>query len=250
MDSSATTPKTLVTPGVFVTTHWTQVLAAQGKSPEAKQALSDLCSAYYGPVVTFIRYSGHAGDAARDLAHEFFAGLLAHAGFEGADPQRGRFRSYLLGAVKHFLSNHRARVLRDKRGAGAVHEPIAPATDTSPGLEVPDPAALPDDAVFDRDWALQILECALETLAEECEAAGTIAIFHALKPWLTGDRVAATQAEVARELGLSVGAVRVAIYRLRKRFRVLVRAELAQTVSQVSEVEEELRHLIAALSRG
>ncbi len=143
---------------LFLTTHWTQVLAARGNTPEARQALSDLCAAYYSPVLTFLRQSGHDEDLARELAHEFFAAILQRHGLDGADPRRGRFRTYLLGAVKHFLANRHASALRRKRGANAPHESIAPGTDTSPGLDIADPASLPPDALFDREWAVNVDE--------------------------------------------------------------------------------------------
>jgi RNA polymerase sigma-70 factor (ECF subfamily) len=248
MDLSTTDQQASEPAGPFLTTRWTQVLAARGETPEAKKALSDLCGAYYAPVVSFLRRSGQGEDQARDLAHEFFARLLARHGLDGADPQRGRFRSYLLGAVKHFLANHRVSSLREKRGAGAAHEPIAAATDTSPGLEIPDPATMPSDVIFDREWALNVLDRGLVLLARECEEAGNHRLFETLKPWLTGDRPERTQAGAARELELTEGAVRVAIYRLRRRFRALVKAEIGQTVDTPAEVEAELNHLIAALS--
>jgi DNA-directed RNA polymerase specialized sigma24 family protein len=233
--------------GVFLTTQWTRVLAAQGKTAEAREALSDLCAAYYAPVVAFLR-AGRDEDLARELAHEFFARLLDRHQLDGAHPQRGRFRSYLLGAVKHFLMNRRVSALREKRGAGARHEPIGAATDTSPGLEIPDPAALPPDAVFDREWAVNVLDRSLKLLACECEKAGALRQFETLKPWLTGDRADVTQAEAARTLRMTEGAVRVAIHRLRRRFRELVKSEISQTVEQPGEVDSELSHLIAVLT--
>src|SRR5580765_2019860 len=125
----------------FAPTHWTLVLRARGDSPEARSALSDLCGAYYGPVLAFIRRSGYDEESARDLTQEFFSRLLARQGIDTVDPQRGRFRSFLLGAVKHFLSDMRDHANRLKRGAGRPIETIEPGTDTSPGLQLPDPNA-------------------------------------------------------------------------------------------------------------
>lgn len=232
----------------FVTTRWTQVLAARGDSPAARQALSDLCAAYYAPVVAFLRREGRNDDDARELAHEFFARVLEHASFDHADPRRGRFRSYLLGALKHFLANRRAHELRAKRGAGAVHEPIIPETDTSPGTPLPDLTALTNDAVFDREWAIRMLEHALETMQHEADRAGTRSEFDALKPWLTGEHANHSSAGAASALGINEGAARVAIHRLRRRFREVVRTEIAQTVADPTEIADELRHLITALS--
>jgi RNA polymerase sigma factor (sigma-70 family) len=233
---------------LFLTTHWSRVLAAKGDTPESRQALSELCAAYYSPVVAFMSRSTCNEEQARDLAHEFFAKVLGRQGLDGADPQRGRFRTYLLGAVKHFLANERAAASCEKRGAKAVHESIAPGTDTSPGRDIPDPGALPPDELFDREWALNVLARALAVLEQDAASTGTGSQFQALKPWLTGDRPDLTQAEAARMLGITEGAVRVAIYRLRKRFRELVKSEISQTVDRMTTVDEELRHLIEVLS--
>jgi RNA polymerase sigma-70 factor (ECF subfamily) len=232
----------------FVTTRWTQVVNARGDSPVARQALSDLCAAYYAPVVAFLRREGRDEDAARELAHEFFERVLERPSFKEADPRRGRFRSYLLGALKHFLANRRVHQFREKRGAGAVHEPLPQETDTSLSPGVADAASISPDAVFDREWAHSVLERAFAVLTSESKQAGTLRQFETLKPWLTGDGTDRPQADAARELGLNEGALRVAIHRLRQRFREVVKAEIAQTVGEPADVADELRHLIAALS--
>jgi RNA polymerase sigma-70 factor (ECF subfamily) len=231
----------------FRTTQWTRVLEARGDSPEAKAALSDLCAAYYAPVFAFIRRNAPDEDTARDLTQEFFARLLARRGFDRVDPQRGRFRSYLLGAVKHFLADMRDHAHRLKRGAGQPLASVEPGTDTSPGLQLPDPNAPSPDREFDRKWALTLLDRALATLATEHEASGKAGHFEALKPWLTGDTENISQADAARQLGLNEGAVKVAIHRLRRRFREAIKGEIAQTVSDRAQVDEELRHLLGAL---
>jgi RNA polymerase sigma-70 factor (ECF subfamily) len=235
-------------PEVFATTHWTRVLASHGDSPRARQALSDLCAACYGPVVAFLRGEGRSEDEARELAHEFFAKVLEGPAFAGADPRHGRFRSYLLGALKHFIANRRAHDSREKRGGGAPHQPLPAETDTSPGLAIPDAAALPPDSLFDREWALSILERAFEVMKRECDAAGTRRQFEILKPWLTGETSGHSQSGAARELSMNEGAVRVAVYRLRRRFRELVKAEIARTINDPDDVAEEMRHLIEALT--
>jgi len=232
----------------FATTRWTQVLAARGDSAPARQALSDLCAAYYAPVVAFLRREGRDEDTARELAHEFFARVLERQAFHGADPQRGRFRSYLLGALKHFLANRRAHERREKRGGRADLEPLVSETDTSPGPAVADLATPSPDAVYDREWALNVLARAFEVVKRECEQSDTAREFETLKPWLTGESVGRSQAEAACELGMNEGAVRVAIHRLRRRFRELVKAEIAQTVAAPRGVAEEMRYLIEALS--
>jgi RNA polymerase sigma-70 factor (ECF subfamily) len=231
----------------FVTTQWTQVLNAKGGSAEARMALSDLCAAYYAPVFAFIRRRTRDEDAARDLSQEFFARLLAREGIGSVDPERGRFRSFLLGAVKHFLSDNQDHAQRLKRGGGLIMEPAHAGTDTSPGFEVKDPAGLSPDREFDRKWALTILERALATLATEHKATGNEQHFETLKPWLTGDAGETSQAEAGRQLNLNEGAVKVAVHRLRRRFRQVIKAQISHTLANPEQVEEEMRHLIEAL---
>lgn len=233
--------------GTFVTTQWTQVLAARGRTPEARQALSDLCAAYYGPVVTFLRCSGHDDDRARELAHEFFARVLEHGGLERLERGRARFRSYLLGAVKHFVSNVRKRQSAAKRGGLHSEVSFDPGTDTSPGIQIPDLRGRTPEQEFDRQWALTTLARSLQQLTSEERAAGREQEFEVLKPWLTGETQGHSQKDAAARLSMSEGAVKVAIHRLRKRFRKRVKTEIGQTVSDPAQVDEELRSLIAAL---
>ena len=228
----------------FHPTRWTLVLRASGRGAEAEAALGDLCGAYYAPVVAFLRREGRDEDAAREMAHAFFAGLLA-GGVGAPEPARGRFRSYLLGALKHFLSKHRAAAAAQKRGRSAEHLPLATGSDTSPGLPVP---AAPDDTLaFDREWAFTVIARALAVL--EVEHAGKAAHFATLKPWLDG-AAEISQADAARALGMNETAVKVAIHRLRVRFRELIRAEITSTVNDPADAADELRHLIAVASRG
>ncbi len=236
----------MTSPADFRTTRWTQVLASRGESAEARSALSELCAAYYQPVFHFLECEGRTDDAARELTHEFFARVLGHQSLAGADPQRGRFRSYLLGAVKHFVTDLRARERTVKRGGGVAPEPLDAGTDTSPGVDPPDTSNA--DAGFDREWAMTVLARALTALAGEQSSVGKSRDFEVLKPWLTGEAAAQPQAEAARELGLTEGAVKVTIHRLRRRFRELVKSEIAQTVGDPGMVQEELQSLLAALA--
>jgi RNA polymerase sigma factor (sigma-70 family) len=236
--------------GVFATTHWTRVLEARGNSPEARAALNELCAAYYPPVFTFIRCTTGNEDAARDLTQEFFARLLARQSLDTVDPQRGRFRSYLLGAVKHFLADMHDHAHRQKRGAGQQPLPIKPETDTSPGLQLPDKTSLTPEQEFDRKWALTLLDHALTALATEHETPEKRNQFEILKPWLTGDTENLSQADAAHQLNLSEGAVKVAIHRLRRRFRELIKIEISQTLNDPTQVEHELASLLTALSRS
>lgn len=238
--------------GSFHPTQWTLVLRAHGESPEAKEALSELCAAYYAPVVAFLRRDPFSGlragsggdDAARERAHAFFESVLA-GGLGRPEPERGRFRSYLLGALKNFLSNQRAAAQAQKRGGGAEHVPLEGDTDTSPTPPVP--GTTDDVLAFDREWAFTIIARALAAL--EKEHAAKAALFTTLKPWLDGG-ADLSQTEAATTLGMSENAVKVAIHRLRARFRELIRTEVAATVNDPAELTNELRHLIAIASAG
>ena len=226
----------------FAATRWTLVAQARGNDPASKAALSELCDAYYKPVVAFLACEGRTQDAARELAHEFFATILAGKSLGGAERGRGRFRSYILGAVKHFLADHRERANAEKRGGGAENVPLD--TATSAGLSLPSQSD--DDRRFDRQWAFTIIARALDTISTELRDAGKAAHFLVLKPWLTG--AGQSQAEAAVQLGMSESAVKVAIHRLRQRFRETVKAEIAHTVPAESDVDDELRHLVAVLA--
>jgi RNA polymerase sigma-70 factor (ECF subfamily) len=226
----------------FHPTRWTLVLRSRGQDDVAKAALSDLCAAYYGPVVSFLRREGRGEDAARETAHAFFESVLT-GGVGTPDPARGRFRSYLLGALKHFLSKSREAARTGKRGGGVEHVPLVTDNDTAPGLPMP---GLTDDTLaFDREWALTLIARALASV--EQEHAHKPDLFIALKPWLDGSTTA-SQADAAQALGMSETAVKVAIHRLRTRFRELIRAEIAATVNDPAEIAGELSHLIAIAS--
>jgi DNA-directed RNA polymerase specialized sigma24 family protein len=231
----------------FHTTHWTLVRQATVRSTEGRQALSELCAAYYEPVVAFLRREGREEDAARELAHEFFRKLLEKPSLQCADQTHGKFRSYLLGALKHFLARERERAGRQKRGGGAVFASIDSESDNSPEIVLADRHDLPPDEFFDRQWALAVLDRAFNALAKERDLAGKAEDFSRLKPWLTGDASHGDQAATARALGISEGALKVAVHRLRRRFRELLKAEIAQTLDAPEETGEEMRHLFAAL---
>ena len=231
----------------FVTTQWTRVLEARGDSADARAALSDLCAAYYAPVFAFVRRNSPDENAARDLTQEFFARLLAGRGLN-ADPERGRFRSYLLAAVKNFLADMWDHANAAKRGGGEVTISIEGEAGTPAGLEIPDRGAFDPEREFDRKWALTVLERALATLSAEHAGPDDRKQFEALKPWLTGDNENLSQADAARQLGVSESTVKVAIHRLRKRFRELVKTEIRQTMNDPTQVADELACLVAALS--
>ncbi|MDI1311436.1 sigma-70 family RNA polymerase sigma factor [Prosthecobacter sp.] len=234
----------------FHDTRWTLVSRSRGGDTQAKAALSELCEAYYAPVVAFLRRDGRAEDVARDLAHDFFAKLLAGGTIDGADPLRGKFRSYLLMVLKRFAANQRDREHAAKRGGGQIHSVIDGVSDsTGAGLQIADVNVEAPDAAFDRQWALTLLARALGRLESEMREDGKLAHFDALKSWLTAEADATPQADAATKLGMSIEAVKVAIHRLRKRFREAVKAEIAQTVGEAGDVREELDALMAALRK-
>lgn len=234
----------------FHDTRWTLVSRSRGDDTVSRAALSELCAAYYAPVVAFLRRDGRAEDVARELAHDFFAKLLGGGAIEGADPLRGRFRSYLLAALKRFAADQRDRDHAVKRGGGRIHAVIEQGDSaTGAGLQIADTTVEAPDAAFDRQWALTVLARALGTLETDLRDSGKGLQFDTLKPWLTADGDATPQREAAVTLGLSEEAIKVAIYRLRKRFRDAVKSEIEQTVSEAGNVREELDALMAALRK-
>lgn len=233
----------------FLPTRWTVVLRARGSSAEAHVALGTLCEAYYAPVQEFVRAAVRDPETAKDLTQEFFARVLRGGAFDRADPQRGRFRSFLLGAVRHFLADCHDRQSARKRGGGQETIPLEPGTDTSPGFDAPDPKAGDLEWRFDRQWAFTVLGRALDQLGGEMTACGRGEQFEVLKPWLTG-AAPQPQSEAAARLGLNENAVKVAIHRLRVRFRELVKAEIGQTVEDPTQISAELNYLIEVVARA
>jgi RNA polymerase sigma-70 factor (ECF subfamily) len=236
-------------PREFATTHWSLVVAAkpdEASRSRARKALEELCRAYWYPLYAFVRNRGYSSDDAQDLTQSFFARFIETGGFATADPERGRFRSYLLGAMKHFLANEWHRAQAQKRGGGVRFlELDALEPEARYALE---PAQSADpDAGFDRQWAHQSIARAMEELRAELEAGGKGELFEALKGSLIGQEPA--RSETAARLGMTQGAVKVAVHRLRKRYRELLRAGIAETVSDPSDIDDEMRHLVEALRR-
>lgn len=232
---------------VFVTTRWTVVLAAQERtSPESEEALEFLCRTYWYPLYAYVRRLGHQTAYAQDLTQEFFARLLAKEWLASADREKGRFRTFLIVALKRFLANEWDRVHREKRGGHAPHFPLD--TGLAEARYLSEPALeLTADRIYERRWALTLVENTMNRLREEFGQANKAAEFERLKVFLTVDKAGIAYADVARDLGTSEGAARVAVHRLRRRFREVFREEVAQTVAGSEEVEEELRHLLSAL---
>ncbi|HLP78868.1 MAG TPA: sigma-70 family RNA polymerase sigma factor [Candidatus Paceibacterota bacterium] len=234
--------------GGFALTHWTVVFAAgRPDSPDAREALEKLCSAYWPPIYAFVRRQGYNPHDAQDLTQAFFARLLEKNSFADADRAKGRFRSFLLGALKHFLANEWDKANAQKRGGGKVLIPIDTSTaETSCGFEPADKATA--EKVFERRWALTLLDQVLRRLRQEYIAAGREPLFEQLKQTLTEASRTVPYVEIASRLGTTEGAIKVAVHRLRQRYRELLRAEIASTVGSATEVEDELRSLFAALA--
>ena len=236
-------------PGVvFATTQWTVVLTAGHRStPEADRALEELCRTYWYPLYAYVRRRGYSPPDAQDLTQEFFARLLAKHWIASADREKGRFRTFLLTALSRFLANEWDRARTQKRGGQAVHLPLDTAI-AETRYAADSALALPPDRLYDRHWAMTLLDRALTRLRTEQERAGKAREFAVLSRFLTSEKGSIPYAEAANELDISEPAARQAVHRLRRRFRETFREEITQTVAAPGEVDEEIRHLLAALS--
>jgi len=231
----------------FQTTHWSLVAAARDRtSPEARQALAELCEVYWYPLYAFIRRSGHGSEEARDLTQEFFARLLEKDYLAGVNSKKGKFRSFLLTACKHFLANERDRASAQKRGGGCtIHSFNSGDAESRFGREPAHQATA--DRLYDRRWALTLLQNALTHLRREFQEAGRESVFERLKGLLTGEKKNERYAEAAAALGLSESSVKVSVHRLRRRYGELLRQEIGRTLHDPSEIDAEIRDLFTAL---
>jgi RNA polymerase sigma-70 factor (ECF subfamily) len=238
------------TQACFQSTHWSAVLAAgQADSPQAAAALETLCRAYWPPLYAFIRRRGHNPEEAQDLTQEFFAQFLKRNDLATTAPGKGRFRSFLLAVLKNFLVNEWHRGQCQKRGGGQVAISLdAEPVEARYQVELVDTAT--PERVFERHWAFTVLDQTMNRLREEYASTGKRDLFDLLKETLSGQKRTTPRAELAARCGISVGAVDVAVHRLRRRYGELLREEIAHTVSQPGEVEEEIRHLKAVLGRS
>lgn len=219
--------------------------AETGASPQAEQALAELCRIYWYPLYAYVRRCGHDAHAAEDLTQEFFARLLARNYLQSAERSKGKFRSFLLACLKHFLADDWDRSRARKRGGGQTPISLdAEHAETRYRRELTDD--LTPDKLFDRQWALTLLDHVLGRLREEFEADGKTKQFDDLKVFLTAGKGAISYEEAGRKLGASEGAAKVAVHRMRKRYRELLRHEIAQTVIDPRQIEEEIRALFAA----
>jgi len=230
----------------FTTTHWSVVLTAQGESPAAEEALEKLCRMYWRPIYSFVRRQGVAPEEAEDLTQGFFAQLLERGSLSAVRKEKGRLRSYLLGALKYFLADEQRRAMAIKRGKGQRLIPLEELrSENRVEMEPADPVTA--EMIYERRWALTVLEQVLDRLKNEYRTAGNAALFDSLKQLLPDEPGSPSQAEIAAHLGMTENALRQAFYRFRQRYQSLLREEIAHTVAPPGDIEDELRHLIAVV---
>jgi DNA-directed RNA polymerase specialized sigma24 family protein len=233
----------------FATTHWSLVLAAQGESQAAGEALETLCRIYWRPLYAFARRQGRDPEEARDLTQGFFQLLLTRRDLDGVRREKGRLRSYLLVSFKHFLAGERRREMTFKRGHGQLLIPLEELRAT----ERADPVfgglvdSLSADRLYERRWAVTLIEHVLKRLKKEYRATGNALLFESLKQMLPDEPGVMPRAQLAATLGMTDNALRQAFHRFRHRYQMLLREEIGHTVTDPSEIEDELRHLIAVL---
>lgn len=233
---------------LFVTTHWSTVLrAGQSDTTHAREALEKLCRTYWYPIYACVRRRGHSPEDGQDLTQSFFLRLLEQQSLANANPELGRFRSFLLGALNHFLIDEWKKARAQRRGGGRQILSLDWAAAEQRFDMEPVSNATPDKA-FDRNWATALLDEVLKQLEEEYQREGKLEMFGALKQTLTGSRESQPYAELAERLGMAEGALRVAVHRLRKRYRALLEAEIANTVSSADEVRQEMAYLLRTIT--
>ena len=232
----------------FNTTHWSVVLTAgDGDSPKAATALADLCNTYWYPLYAYVRRKGYTPEDAHDLTQEFFLKLLTKNYLRVADRNKGKFRSFLLGSLEHFLAREWTKRHAQKRGGGQTVISLD-VLDAENRFAAEHVDTLTAEKLFDRRWATTVLDQAMSRLREECGSNGKGNLFGQVERLLSGEKGETSYAEIALSLGMSEGSIKVAIHRLRQRYGELVRAEIAQTVIGPEEAAEELRYLLAVLS--
>jgi RNA polymerase sigma-70 factor (ECF subfamily) len=234
---------------VFVTTHWSMVLrAGQENSTCAQEALANLCQVYWYPLYAYVRRRGHSPEDAQDLTQEFFVRVLERNWLGNADREKGRFRSFMLGAMSHFLADQWDKSRAQKRGGGILPIPLEFEAAEMRYSHEPADRTTPEQS-YERQWALALLEGVLNRLGKEYKQEGQEELFVMLSPCLVGERTEQPYAELAKRLGVSEGTVKSAVYRLRQRYRQLLNADIASTVANPAEAEDELRHLFQVLTR-
>jgi RNA polymerase sigma-70 factor (ECF subfamily) len=249
MSAAEQTPSdVLARNGWFQTTRWTMVLAAgQGGTPQAAAALSTLCQTYWYALYTYIRRSGYGPEDAKDLTQGFFGRLVEKDYLKSVIPGRAKFRSFLLVALKRYLANEWHRANRVKRGGGQEFISLDEVDTENRYLAEPVDDKSPEKA-FDRRWALMLLDRVMQRLEREASQAGKSQWFAQLRVFLSGEEGANPYPELAQRLGLKEGAARVAVHRLRQKYREALRLEIADTVQTPQEIDEEIQDLFAALA--
>jgi RNA polymerase sigma factor (sigma-70 family) len=233
----------------FMTTHWSLVLAASdGEDSRGRESLARLCQVYWYPLYAFVRRHGHGSHDAQDLTQEFFVRLLEKDYLGDVDRSKGKFRSFLLASLKHFLSKEWARAKTLKRGGGRALISLDALSAEDAYRREPEDHATPEK-LFERRWALTLLDQVLTRLSREYESAGKQALFEQLQGCLTGDSRLLPYSELADKLDMTEGAVKVVVHRLRQRYRGALREEIAQTVASPAEIDDEIRHLFSALGK-
>ena len=230
----------------FTTTHWSVVLDAQSESPAAQEALEKLCRIYWRPIFSFLQRRGFGREQAEDITQGFFVSLFERGSLNAIRKEKGRLRSYLLGALKYFLTDEQRRATAIKRGKGQRIIPLEE-LHAQKRLEVELTDPVTPEVIYERQWASTLLECVLIRLKNEYHAAGNAALFDSLKQLLPDEPGAPSQAAIATHLGMTENAVRQAFHRLRQRYQSLMREEIAHTVATPGDIEDELRHLIAVV---
>jgi DNA-directed RNA polymerase specialized sigma24 family protein len=230
----------------FTTTHWSVVLEAQGQSPAAQEALEKLCRTYWRPVYSFVKRQGIGPDEAEDLTQGFFSLLLERRDFDAVRKEKGRLRSYLLTSLKHFIASEQRRAMTLKRGKGQRLIPLEELK-ANQRVELEPADTLSADRLYERRWALTLMEQVLRRLKDEYCTGGNAALFDSLKQLLPDEPGAQSRADIAMQLGMTDNALRQAFHRFRHRYQFLLREEISHTVAVASDVEDELRHLIAVL---
>jgi DNA-directed RNA polymerase specialized sigma24 family protein len=247
-DTTQRSPQWLGARPVFATTHWSVVLSARDEDTGISgAALETLCQTYWSPIYAYVCRQGYSPADAQDMTQGFFARLLAQDYLQSVVREKGKFRTFLLVALKRFLVNEWTRGRTQKRGGGCTHVPLAGHSAETQHLAEP-AEHVTAERLYDRRWALALLDRVLERLSQEFAAAGKAMVFDTLKDSLMAEKGAIPHNTAAAALGMTEGAVRVAVHRLRGRFRELFREEVARTVGSAEEIEEEIRHLLAALS--
>jgi RNA polymerase sigma factor (sigma-70 family) len=230
----------------FTTTHWSVVLTAQGESPAAQEALEKLCGTYWRPIYSFVRRQGAGPEDAEDLTQGFFGLLLERKDLDTVRKEKGRLRSYLLASVKHFLADEWRHAMAVKRGKGQRLIPLDEIRERE-RIDVERSDRLTADQIYERRWALTVLEQVLARLRDEYRSAGNVRFFDEMKKMLMDEPGRPSQAQVAAEFEMTENAVKQAFYRFRQRYQTLLREEIAHTVATPSDIEDELRHLIAVV---